>query len=219
MTETLLALVPTHGVWLVMGAVALSCLAVPLPASILVMAGGGFAAAGDLVYWQLVLAAWAGFVAGDQLVYALARRGGPALVARLRRRARAAAVLDSAARLLDRYGTFAIVASRTVLSPIGPYVGCLSGALRVGWARYSAAAVFGALCWSLAYSALGYAFAGRIADIAPVIGSSIGVVVAGSIAAALLWWLVRSWRSSRAGAAGASSGRVRKRITGISEPR
>ena len=201
MTETLLALVPTYGIWLVMAAVALSCLALPVPASILVMAGGGFAAAGDLVYWQLVLAAWAGFVVGDQVVYGLARRGGPALVARLERRPHAASALRSAGALLERFGAAAVFLSRTVLSPVGPYVSFLAGALRLGRLRYGAAAGLGALCWAVAYSALGHAFASRIAEIAPLIADSIGLVVAGSAAAGLLWWLAHGWRASRARAA------------------
>lgn len=197
MTETLLALVPTYGIWLVMVSVTLSCLALPVPSSILVMAAGGFAASGDLVYWQLVLAAWTGFALGDQLVYALAHRGGPALVARLERRARVAAALASAGTLLDRFGALAVFISRTVLSPIGPYVSFLAGTLRLGWLRYSATAVLGALCWVLAYSALGHVFASRIAEIAPLIADAIGLVVAASAVAGLGWWLARSWKAAR----------------------
>ena len=199
MTETLLALVPTYGLWLVAAAVTLSCFGLPIPSSILVMAAGGFAAAGDLVYWQLVLAACAGFVVGDQLVYALARRGGAPLLARLGRRPRAASAIESAEGLVRRFGVVAVFLSRTVLSPLGPWVGYLSGALRFGWARYSATATLGAICWSLAYATLGHAFAGRIAVIAPLIGSSIGVVVAGSVVVALVAWLARSWRAAHGG--------------------
>ncbi|NBT33764.1 MAG: DedA family protein, partial [Rhodobacteraceae bacterium] len=57
MTDTLLALVPTYGVWLIFGSVLLSCFALPIPSSILVMTAGGFAASGDLVLWQVVTAA------------------------------------------------------------------------------------------------------------------------------------------------------------------
>ena len=102
MTEALLALVPTYGLWLIGASVMLSCLALPLPSTILVMAAGGFAAAGDLVYWQLVLVAFGSFVIGDQAVYRVARQGGPALVTRIGRRARGASALASAERLVER---------------------------------------------------------------------------------------------------------------------
>jgi len=209
MTEALLALVPTYGLWLIGASVMLSCLALPLPSTILVMAAGGFAAAGDLVYWQLVLVAFGSFVIGDQAVYRVARQGGPALVTRIGRRARGASALASAERLVERFGVVAVFLSRTVLSPIGPWVGFLAGALRLSWTRFSVASTLGAICWSLAYSTLGYAFADRIATIAPLIGSSTGLVIAGSVAAGLAMWLARSWRSSRA----SGSATVRERTS------
>jgi membrane-associated protein len=81
MTDALLALVPTYGVWLVLVALPLSCLALPVPSSILLMAAGSFASAGDLVLWQVQAAAFAGFVLGDQLTYGVARVAGPRVVA------------------------------------------------------------------------------------------------------------------------------------------
>ncbi len=48
MTDTLLALVPTYGVWLILLALPLSCLALPVPSSILVMTAGGFAVKAEL---------------------------------------------------------------------------------------------------------------------------------------------------------------------------
>lgn len=66
MTEWLLGLVPVHGGWLLAVATFLSCLALPIPASILMLAAGGFAAAGDLTLAGSAGAALAGAVAGDQ---------------------------------------------------------------------------------------------------------------------------------------------------------
>jgi membrane-associated protein len=64
MTDTLFALVPTYGPYLILACVFLSCLAVPLPSSLLVLASGGFAASGDLEVWAVGLAAFSGFTAG-----------------------------------------------------------------------------------------------------------------------------------------------------------
>ena len=41
MTDWLLALVPTYGLWLLAAATFLSCLAIPIPVSILMLAAGG----------------------------------------------------------------------------------------------------------------------------------------------------------------------------------
>lgn len=48
MPDWLLGQVPTYGLWLFAASTFLSCLALPIPASILMLAAGGFVAAGDL---------------------------------------------------------------------------------------------------------------------------------------------------------------------------
>jgi membrane-associated protein len=198
LTDTLLALVPTYGVWLIYAAVALSAMALPVPASILVMTAGGFASTGDLVLWQVQAAALAGCMTGDQVAYGLARRGGAPLLALFRRRPKVAGLLDRCTTLLDRRGAVAVFLSRTVLSPLGPWMGYLAGALRLNWAVFTLAAGIGAACWAAAYTWLGYSFATRIAEIASLIGNALGVILAVVGAAGILWYLVRSYRAERA---------------------
>ena len=48
MTETLLALVPTYGLYIVALATALSCLALPIPSSLIMLTAGAFVASEDL---------------------------------------------------------------------------------------------------------------------------------------------------------------------------
>ncbi|MGX9857264.1 DedA family protein (plasmid) [Limimaricola variabilis] len=194
MTEMLLALVPTYGLWLILVAVALSCLALPVPASILVMTGGGFAAAGDLTLWQLLLAVLAGQVIGDQAAYHLARLGGAPVIARLGR-GRAGPVIGRAEALIDRRGLWAVLLSRTLLSPLGPYVAYLCGALGLRWGRYSAVALAGGAIWATGYAGLGYVFAHRIAEIAALIGNALGLILAAAAVAGLGGWLLRAWRA------------------------
>ena len=200
MTETLLALVPTYGSWLVFFSLLLSCLALPVPSSILVMTAGGFAASGDLTLWQVQTMAFVGFVLGDQIAYALAKTGGRPLIARLKNRPGADRLFGRAQLLLDRHGLLAVFLSRTVLSPLGPYLGYLSGFLGLSWLSFTLAAVVGAVCWCVGYSLLGYAFATQIAQIASLIGNVIGFLVVGCLVAAAVWYLWRSWRSERAAA-------------------
>ena len=83
MTDWLLALVPQYGVWLLAVCTFLSCLALPVPASILMLAAGGFVAAGDLSLTGSVAAALAGAVAGDQAGYFGGRWGGSGLLDRM----------------------------------------------------------------------------------------------------------------------------------------
>lgn len=197
MTDILLGLVPTYGLWLIMGALLLSCLALPVPSSILVMTTGGFAASGDLVLWQVQISAFGGFVIGDQLAYGLARKGGAPLLASLRRHPRMEGLFGKAEGLLNRRGPVAVFLSRTVFSPLGPYMGYLSGALSLPWASFTLAAVLGAICWCGGYSLLGYVFASQIAQVASLIGNAIGIVLLGTLVLATGFHLWRSWRRER----------------------
>ena len=83
MTDWLLALVPQYGVWLLAACTFLSCLGLPIPASILMLTAGGFVAAGDLSLTGNVAAALGGAVAGDQAGYFGGRWGGAGLIKRL----------------------------------------------------------------------------------------------------------------------------------------
>lgn len=193
MTDALLALVPTYGIWLIFGSVFLSCFALPIPSSVLVMTAGGFAAAGDLVLWQVIGAAFGGFILGDQGTYHVARRGGPAFLARFRDRPRSGAMLQKAESLLARRGKVAVYLSRTILSPLGPYLGYLAGALGFGWVAYSGAAVLGAATWSATYAGLGYIYADQISQLAGLISNFGGIVIALTVAVLTGRWLWRSW--------------------------
>ncbi|SEN70275.1 membrane protein DedA, SNARE-associated domain [Loktanella fryxellensis] len=164
----------------------------------MVMVAGGFAAAGDFALWQLIGCAFAGFVLGDQTAFWLARRAGRPLIARFRANPRTATLVGRAEALVTQRGLLAVFLSRTVLSPLGPYVGYTSGALGLGWLRFTATAVAGGLLWCIAYAWLGYTFADRIAGIAALIQSSIGIVMAGAVTLGGLLWLIRAYRRSRA---------------------
>ena len=132
MTETLFAMVPSYGPYLVLASVLLSCLAIPLPSSLLVLAAGGFAASGDLDLWSVALAAFLGFVAGDQLAYQLGRRGGDAMKARLSGKPKMAKLVGKAETFVDKRGAWAVFLSRTVVSPLAPYVSYVGAAAGLG---------------------------------------------------------------------------------------
>lgn len=188
MTETLLALVPLYGLGLIGLSTFLSCLAVPMPASIVMLSAGGFAAAGDLVLWQAGVAALAGAVAGDQLGYFLGRAGAR-MLSRQRVAPRQARLLGKAADALHIHGDWAVFFSRWLVSPLGPYVNFAGGAAHLGWGRFTGAAVAGEMVWVIGYVGLGAAFADDILALADLLGSASGLLAALVAALALGLWL------------------------------
>lgn len=203
MTDWLLALVPQYGLWLLAATTFLSCLALPFPASILMLTAGGFAAAGDLVLWQAFLAAAAGGIAGDQLGYWAGRSFGAAFLARLRKDAARDKLLAKANTLMQRRGVMAVFLSRWLVSPLGPWVNLTAGSTGYDWHRFTLAGVAGEAVWAGLYVGAGYAFAGNVQAASDMLGSVLGMVAGASAVLILGYWL---WAAQRADAARALPG-------------
>lgn len=197
MTDWLLALVPTWGLWLIGLCTYASCLALPIPASVVMLAAGGFAASGDLVLWQAIGAALAGATAGDQTGYLAGRTGGVALVERLGHDGTRAAILTRARELMQRRGGIAVFLSRWLFSPLGPYVNVIAGAMRQGWAAFTLWGVAGEAVWCGLYVLMGRAFAGNLAAASDLLGSVLGLVASGAAVLGLGWWLLMLARRDR----------------------
>lgn len=196
MTDALLALIPLYGLGLLFVCLVLSCLALPVPSSLLVMASGGFAAAGDFTLGELVLVVYVGFLIGDQIAYWGAWHLGASLLRRERLPSRVAMQVANGQALLERYGVFAVLITRTVLSPLGPYVSFACGALKLPWLRFSLASATGAVVWTCGYAGIGYVLSGQVAVITMVIENAVGTLVTGALVAAQLWWLIGRYRRS-----------------------
>lgn len=193
MIDTLLELLPIYGLLLIGGAVIASCLAFPLPSSMLVMASGGFAAAGDLVFWQVVAVAFGGFVLGDQIAYGVARWGGSRVVDRLKSTPRRASLIERGETIVARWGSLAVLASRTIVSPLGPWVSFVCGGVQLNWLAFTLPALVGAAVWAVAYASLGYFFASQISSLSSLILTGAGVILAAAAVVGSGWWLWQSW--------------------------
>nr|WP_321458408.1 DedA family protein [uncultured Cohaesibacter sp.] len=197
MTETILALIPTYGLWVIFLSLFLGAMAVPLPGSMLMVAAGSFASSGDIELYTALGVAYAGFIIGDQAAYRLAHVAGAGLMDRFRKSNRVAPMVHRAEALLDKRGAIAVFLSHTVVSPVGPWVNYLCGAAHMKWLHFSVASVLGAACWVAAYGLAGYYFADRLADLAQLANDGMGFIAAFAIAALAGWWLRVSWKKYR----------------------
>lgn len=196
MTESLAALVPEYGLALVLLATFLSCLALPVPSSLIMLSAGAFAASGDLSLAATAGSALAGAVAGDQAGYALGRGGAPMLD---RLRGRRARLLSQARGLVARHVGKGVFLSRWLFSPLGPYVNYIAGATRVGWPAFTLWAAAGEVVWVTLYVGAGFAFSGQIEAVAVILGNASGALAAAAVTTGLGYWL---WRLARRGARG-----------------
>lgn len=197
MMDWLLELIPTWGLWLLAGTTLASCLALPIPASLLMLTAGGFAAAGDLVLWQTMAAALAGAVAGDQIGYAAGRGGGTRLLTAIGRDGTRAIALQKAAGLMAARGGVAVFLTRWLFSPLGPWVNLTAGSLGYSWARFTLWGAAGEAVWCGLYTGLGHVFGGNIEAASAMAGSILGFLAAGAVAAGLGLWLLAVIRAER----------------------
>jgi len=182
MSDTLFALVTDWGAPALTLAAFLSCLALPVPTSLMMLAAGAFIASGDLAVWSVLAGAWIGAVIGDQAGFGLGRVGGQSLTGWMRRAKSRRAVLLRAETAMARHGTQAVFLSRWLFSPLGPHVNFLAGAARVQWARFTLASMSGEAVWVGGYVGLGYGFGANLGLMAEILANFIGLLSAGVVA-------------------------------------
>lgn len=193
MTEVA-ALLFEHGLPLVFLVAFLSCLAVPVPASLVFMAAGTVAASGELALPGLWLSGLAGAVLGDQAGYFAARQFGSRLVGALSSDGKIASGIAKARLFEEKWGEQAIFFSRWLASPLGPWINLSSGLTRFSWYRFSLWQIAGEVVWVSLYLGLGYFLSDQATAIADMIGNAIWLIAA----AAITWLLFARLRKAMA---------------------
>ena len=198
MTDLLLSLVIDYGPALLFAVTFLSCLAIPMPSSLLMLAGGGFIASGDLNLITAAGAAYLGAVLGDQTGFLIGRRAGHLIEAKMSAAPKRAALHQKATDLTNRYGGPGVFLSRWLFSPLGPYVNFAGGAAGLNWAQFTAWGALGEAVWVVVYVGLGYTFADRIVELADILGNASGFMAAGVITIGLGYWLWGAAKQAKA---------------------
>jgi len=204
MSDTIFALVTEYGVYVIFASAFLSCLALPIPTSLMMLAGGAFVATGDLVLWQVVAAAYGGAVLGDQAGFQIGRHGGTPLIARLARTPARRAVLARARALVDRRGGPGVFFSTWLVAPLGPWVNFAAGATGLPWRRFTIWDVLGETVWVTIYIGLGFSFASQIETVADILGNTVGLLAALVVAGAMAAWIRAVLKAQRAKARAAA---------------
>ena len=209
MTDTAFALIVSYGPVVLFLVTFMSCLALPVPASLMMLAGGGFVASGEIAASAAVIAALAGAVLGDQAGYFLGRAGGGGLERWIGANPHRADLRTRSLTMIDRWGGLGVFFSRWLVSPLGPYVNLIVGASTLSWARFAFWGFLGEAIWVALYVGLGAAFSARIAQLADLLGSASGFLAGLTVSGVLAYVLVtfdRARRTKKArGAGGAQS--------------
>lgn len=192
MTEVILALAVDYGVPLLFCVTFLSCLALPVPSSLLMLVMGGFAATEDFALEVVAAAAFCGAVIGDNTGYWIARSLGDRLNDWLAARPKRAALRNKAEAFMQKWGGSSVFFSCWLVAPLGPTINYVSGLSRFSWPRFALWGMAGEVFWVSIYVGLGYIFADQITEISGLMSNLSGFIAALVVAIGLGYWLIRA---------------------------
>ena len=194
MTEWLQALVADWGA-LALGIITfLSCLAIPVPSSLMMLTAGAFAASGDLDLATVSASALIGAILGDQTGYQMGRLGYRRVEGWLLHSPSRAAILGRARSATQKGGGIAVFLSRWLFSVLGPYVNLLSPGAGLGWLTFTVMGIAGEIVWVISYVGLGYVAAGQLEQAGDMLGNALGLLGSLVMTIGLGWLLLKRHR-------------------------
>lgn len=195
MPEQLIAIVQDYGALGLAAILMASCVGLPIPSSLVMMALGSFIQHEDMDILPYFLIGFGGAVAGDQAGYMIGRLGSGLLEQGSGGPAWLATSLARAAAFQNHWSDLGIFLSRWLLSPLGPWVNLYSGLTHYSWVRFSLLVIAGEFVWVSVYLGLGMLFSSSVAALADILRSLTWFLVTGTVAIALGWKLVTTLRS------------------------
>ncbi|GAA6207664.1 hypothetical protein NBRC116601_09570 [Cognatishimia sp. WU-CL00825] len=198
MTETLISALANYGIALLFLTTFFSCLAVPVPSSLLMLAAGAFIATGDLDAYSSLLAALSGALCGDQIGYQIGAKGREPLARFMGKTQARARMMARSEAYLIQWGGLGVFLSRWLFSPLGPYINFASGAAGLPLWRFTLFAALGECIWVTLYLGLGYGFADNLAMASELAGDMLGLLAGLSMVFGFGVWLLRHNRKKNA---------------------
>lgn len=198
MSELFLTLVAENGAIIVAASAFLSCLLIPIPTALVMLAGGAFAAAGDLALSTVLVSAWFAALFGDQTGYRIGRTFGPAIKAKFARRPKAEKAFAKAETVVQKHGGLGVFFSTWALAPLGPYANIAAGAAGLDAWRFTLWDAAGEAIWVGAYVLLGYIFASQLTEVSSLMSNIVGFVLALAATGFVGWMLAKRFRAQSA---------------------
>lgn len=186
-TDQLLTALSLYGLPLLFGVLVISSAGVPFPVTLMLVAVGSLVEQGEMKLWPVLLLASAGAILGDQIGYALGRKGGRGLALRISRWIGSEEDIHKAQAFSNRWGALGIFFSRWLITPLGPWLNLTSGISGYSWPRFFFWDVLGQVIWVVLYVMLGKIFSDRVEALTEILGN-LGWAAIGLIVALILGW-------------------------------
>ncbi|MCB2296441.1 DedA family protein [Clostridium tagluense] len=159
-----------YNIWFLSIIIVLQCIGIPTGASLLVMASGAFAYAGEFNAVSLLLEIWFFSWVGDNIAYIMWRFIGDKV---LNRHSKIKFYIQpkifKAKNYLSKHGRSSVFFSRFIISAMGPFINATAGLSRYKFWTFSLFVALGELFWTCIYLGLGYWFGDSFETIIPIV--------------------------------------------------
>jgi membrane protein DedA with SNARE-associated domain len=176
-------LISTYGVFVIAGAIALECMAIPLvPGEAVMIAAAIYAGTThELGIVTVIVAGIVGAIVGNVAGYFLGREFGYRLLVRYGIKVGMSESRIKIARYLFRqYGARVVIVARFV-TVFRSIAGILAGANQMPWPPFLMATVLGGVAWTIIYGLAAYFFGHQIRHLAGPVGAVIIVAVIAAV--------------------------------------
>lgn len=179
----------TYGSPLLAGALLLGALGIPVPGSLMVIAGGAFVRQGVLDIYTTPTLGLAGAVVGDIIIYGLGRfaRGW------IQQRFGQSPVWQKAESFFKQRGGLAIYLTRWLITPLAVPTNLIAGSSSYSFGKLLLYDVGGEITWLALYGGLGYTFGSQWELISDFISNFSGLLLGLAILSTGIYFMVR-WR-------------------------
>lgn len=154
--QSLAPVLDHYGYAAVMGIIAVEGFGIPAPGQIILIAAGVYAGTGQLNLAALLVLGFVAAVGGDNIGYAIGRRGGRPLVRRFGRYVLLTEQrVASTERFFARHGSIVVPVARFI-DGLRQANGIVAGMAQLGWWRFLTYNALGAAVWVGLWVLLGY---------------------------------------------------------------
>ncbi|MGH4139766.1 DedA family protein [Clostridium sp.] len=159
-----------YNIWFLSIIIVLQCIGIPTGASLLVMASGAFAYAGEFNVIILSLQVWFFSWLGDNIAYIVWRTIGDKV---FNNHSKVKTYLQpkifKAKDYLIKHGRVSVFLSRFFISAMGPFINAAAGLTGYKLRTFSLFVALGELVWTCIYLGLGYWFGDSWEAIVPIV--------------------------------------------------
>jgi len=187
-----------YNIWFLSIIIVLQCIGIPTGASLLVIASGAFAYAGEFNVVILLLEIWFFSWLGDNIAYIIWRFiGGKVLSRKFKLKTYFEARILKAENYLKIHGRSTVFFTRFFMSAMGPFVNAAAGITKYKLWTFSLFVALGELFWTCIYLGLGYWFGDSFESIIPIVTQFGQFITYIAILIIVLYFFIKSIKNKK----------------------